>query len=211
MARTKAVHELTPIELLVWHAACRLDRRGTFPSAERLVDVCEDVGERDVRRAHLNLKSWGFLESVTSDDSPEGHVEPSPHEFHEPTVPYVPSQPHPLGIDTSSRPYNLALWRVVDGRGNRIRALSVLTGLSECAITKRCQKIRHNHAPKEADEAGEGLTIDERRAVAHQYRKSTDPAVREFLDRVTTADRAHPDRRDSPAKLRTRSRAKKTG
>jgi len=88
-----------------------------------------------------------------------------------------------------SRRYNLAIWRLLNGKGSAAEEVSILTGLSVDAILKRQWRAENEAAQEELDSCSGVFTDDERRYLSKRYANMSDPAVKAFVAGVTQAER----------------------
>jgi len=95
------------------------------------------------------------------------------------------------------RSFNVALYRIINGKGGVIKSLSVITGLSPQAIKSRIARVRVSYADQEVDLYANDLEPDEARYMQAHYKDFDDPAVRDFIQAHAAPLRRRPDVRSS--------------
>jgi hypothetical protein len=95
------------------------------------------------------------------------------------------------------RSFNVALLRIVDGKGSTLEHLAEITGLSIDSLKGKIKRARYDYTDEERDGPANDLDSDERRYFARYYGRESDPEVQEFLSRISTCTRQHPDWRSS--------------
>lgn len=81
------------------------------------------------------------------------------------------------------RRYNLAVWRLVNGRGVPTREVAILTGLSEKAIRRRCDRADAMIDLAEKTGGYEGIRPADAQYLRRAYGRSDSPEVVDFLKR----------------------------
>lgn len=82
--------------------------------------------------------------------------------------------------------YNLAIWRLINGKGSATRELAVLTGLTPKAIERRSAKAGQQYSDNELRGEDGGLTYAERKYLEIHYTRSQDPSVHDFVKRLSS-------------------------
>lgn len=164
--------EFGEFEWKVFHAIQDVQRGGETLNEDLLVEALADV---DAEKRETILKMVrGDLSDVSTDDS----------------------DAVPGGLETDSRTFNIALYRVMHGLPGTITHLSELTGLTTNAIKCRIHKVRHQYTDEEirGREPGE-LDRTEHASICRTYGGMANPAVREFVKGLNSGFRSHPDHR----------------
>ncbi len=92
--------------------------------------------------------------------------------------------------------FNLAVLRIVDGKGSPAANLAVITGMSIDSIKSRACRARYEYTDAQVSEVDGGIALDrdERRYMVEYYKSSKDPAVRSWMgEHVNSAPRKRPD------------------
>jgi hypothetical protein len=93
--------------------------------------------------------------------------------------------------------YNLALYRLVHADDYRVRNLAIITGLSERAIYRRCQRVAESEEKTQSPSQKEDSDL--RAYMFRRYADSKDPAVQEFLLSLNNKPFADPNHPEIPA------------
>lgn len=89
----------------------------------------------------------------------------------------------PTKADTARvRRYNLAIWRLIHGKGSAIEEVSILTGLPKHSVKRRYQRVEYACNEQELNGDGGSLDADDRKYLALYYGRSKDPEVVEFIN-----------------------------
>jgi hypothetical protein len=176
-----------------------LDAKGVYPSGDRLCEACENYGEDAVRRARQRIVSTNAYLFKTSPPL-EATVDPDPSDYGEWIEDSEGGPPtFKLGVD-ADREFNVALLRIIEGRGSVVRSLSVVTNLSENAIKSRACRVRHDATDAELNPCEGAFEPHDLRYLTAVFKDSKDPAVREFIGTHNAPIRRRPDVRSSADK-----------
>ncbi len=93
------------------------------------------------------------------------------------------------------RSFNIALLRIIDGKGSIVENLTQITGMSIDSIKGRVKRARYDYVEDESEPTI--LDADERRYLSRYYADSTDPRVQEFINQHNACTRVRPDWRGS--------------
>lgn len=106
-----------------------------------------------------------------------------------------------LGRETEKRQqskrFNVALFRLVEGKGGIIKNLCDVTGMTEDQIKGRVKRVRYDYKPSDIDPHADELDGADRRYLTKMYAKSKNPAIRAFLGSINAPVRSKPDCRSS--------------
>lgn len=87
------------------------------------------------------------------------------------------------------RRYNLAIWRLIHGKGSVYEEVAILTGLSPKAIERRADRAAKNCTDEELNDQRGVFTDVEQRYFSLEYGKSKDPEVRKFFQEFRDVER----------------------
>jgi hypothetical protein len=90
---------------------------------------------------------------------------------------------------------NIALFRIVEGKGSVYQSLAVVLGITPNAVKCRVDDARWRYPSEDLDPEMVGLTAADKKYLAARIAQSEDPASIEFAAKIHTARRARPDRR----------------
>lgn len=171
---------LTETEWAVRHAAADMAKRRMMPTFDRLCESLPGTEEPAIRAAIHELVKLG--------------------KFPAPPEPKAESRTKKVkGRPVKNKVFNVALWRIVHGKGAIYEALATVTGMTVDALKCRVERAREVYPADELDPDVNRFTLAESsqlsRAMESYLRRAHDPAVREFADKTFTAKRARPDAR----------------
>lgn len=87
------------------------------------------------------------------------------------------------------RRYNLALYRLANGKGSVSEELSVVTGLTPWSIERRCYRAEKNCSENELNAESGVLSRRDRGYMSARYANMSDPAVKSFVRGVCQVER----------------------
>ncbi len=110
--------------------------------------------------------------------------------------------------------FNVALWKVVKGKGSLLCNLAVIASfgrnvdVSPDGIKGIVKRVEHEYSPEQIEPEDE-LDPADRRYLQKLYGRSDDPAIREFLGSIHSPARSRPDWRRSSDRVGSHGKAKR--
>lgn len=196
-----AAADAPPLEVRILALARALDCQRIYPSGDRLVIEAENVPECDVRRVRSDLVATGQLKIRTP--RPEG-LGPEP----EPNYDIDDDELPPALVKAAShadreRVINIALYRIVEGKGSVYESLATVMGISPNAAKCRVNHARYAYPSADLDPNAGKFSEADRRYFLKYTKPGESKAVRDWAAGVVAPRRARPDvrgRGDKPAR-----------
>jgi hypothetical protein len=210
----KPASRLTNLEARCLAAVEALGRDGLCPTEREIAAAVPGVRPSSVRQALARLEAKGrlgrepdtFVGAILEAFCAAGRAVPRAGAGDGAAVDEHPGfLPPPVGPNVG-KAYNVALLRIVDGRGALYENLHVLTGLSVDSLKSRVKRARWDYPDGEEPAVLDG---DEKRALSRFYRNSDDPAVRDFLVNINAPPRKRPDWRSSAGEAPKRGKSRR--
>lgn len=180
------------IERTVRHAMQDMDRNGIHPSGDRLCEQLQDYPEGVLRHTRMHLVAGGHVTINTPPDNAWPESDGDPLEGLSEGVARDTLKLRKREI-ASSKDNNIAICRIMDGKGSLLESLATLTGLSPNAVKMRARQARIKFPDEIDDGRPDELSPEDRRYLQKHYKNRHE--CQDFLSRIHTAHRRNPDTR----------------
>lgn len=115
------------------------------------------------------------------------------------TIAYDSGNPAPVLRKTAGRPtraatdrirrVNIAMWRLVHGKGNLCHEIGIIAGISADSARNRVWDAENSYSPQELECSEGKLSPAELKYLERRFGRSDDPSVRQFLATNRNLDR----------------------